>query len=276
MSAFSSFIVLPSYGPAAAAVEWALATGTPNGDIYFYRSDSGIDGSWTLLNRDDPMTGRSGTFVDWTAGHPPLLQDTCYRAMVDPGGGSAYWVKGDIGKPVDSYTAKELTTSKAILRRELDSMRRSNGNGVKAFHYIPLSSGDPASRTDVKTGQVLGPPCPADADTGYGTPYAGGFHPPVHTWVRKLALQPLEAVYRQDGTGSDEKADVMFRMLAHPRPLSGHLVVLPGSREFYVLDDPVGRHYLRGIIPLLWECPAKLLDHADPRRQLALPTWDSD
>lgn len=257
-------------------MDWELAADTPDGNLYFYRSASGLPKTWSLLNEGAPMSGRSGTFLDYELGYPALSTNTQYRAMIDPGGGEDSWIGGPAVRATDAYTPAEFNVARAILRREYLSMKQPSGNGIRAFHFVPRGEGDVASNVDPDTLQVLGPSCPSDPDSGFGTPYKGGFYPPVQTWVRKISIAPFASSYRPDGSGEDVSDKVAFRLLAHPRPESGHLIVLPGSGEFYVLDDPTERFYLRGVIPLFWECQGKLLDTADIRRQIEIPALLSD
>lgn len=267
MTPFSSFSVSPAYGRYQNAISWTLAPGVA-GQVFVYRSESGVPGSWTLLNPDDPVEGESGFYMDETPA-PRLLAPVFYRGLVDPGGGPDNWLKGPVITSYDSTTRREYLLAREILRREYRMMLMYNG--LKAFHFVVKQTGEAASNADAETGQLLGPSCGNDPAAGYTTRWAGGFYNPVQTTVLVMALGDEDHKIREAADGEDPEADVMLRLLAFPKPGRNHMIVLPGSDRRYVIVDPIKPFYLRGSIPLLWECRAQRLDRDDERHRIEVP-----
>lgn len=264
---FKTFLVSPAYGRYTAAISWELAAGI-TGDVYFYRSESGLPGTWVILNPDAPATGSSGDYLDTTPA-PLMFVPIYYRALVDPGGPPETWLKGPAITALDGYTRREYLISREILRREYRMM--ATHNGLPMFHYIPKLDGDVASDVDIETRQILGPGCPEDPDQGYGGLWINRFHPPVQSWAMIMEMAPEDYKIRPEGTGDDPESNVTLRMLAFPKPGAGHMIAFPKSDRRYVIMDPIRRYYLRGAIPLLWECGAMLLDRDDARYRIQLP-----
>jgi hypothetical protein len=73
--------------------------------------------------------------------------------------------------------------------------------------------------------------------------------------------------------GLEEEAKVALRLLAHPVPEVGHMLVFPGSDRRYVIENPIKQYFLRGAVPLFWEVSAALLPRNDPRQRYLV---DSD
>lgn len=274
MNPFLKFRVLPNYGMGQAVIDWQITPGVL-GDIYFYRSESGIPGSWTLLNEGAPITGTAGTFLDAAAVND-YFNFPHYRGLVDPGGGESLWLKGPDVTALEHYTRKDYFLAREILRREYQAMAGPYGNGIRVLHYIPRTSGTSAPLADAETGQVLGPDCPEATESGYGTPWLQGFFPPVQTWIRPISLSEQTRADRKDGTGTDDNFALTLRMLTFPKPDKGHLLVALESDRRYVLGPSIKPFYLRSTIPLFWEAQATLLDHDDPRHRVPLPDTLAD
>lgn len=271
---FKTFVVQPAYGFYRAAVNWELSP-TVTGNVYFYRSESGLAGSWTLLNPNAPATGSSGQFLD-NAMPGDNMNFIHYRGLVDDGGPPEGWLKGPDVTALDSLSRREYMLTREIMRREYQAMSGPYGNGLRALHYVPKTTGAAAPHTDPETGQVLGPDCPDAALKGYGTLWAGGFHPPVQTWVRLVTMTPQGRPDREDATGAYSKSDVHLRLLAYPKPDKGHVIVLPASDRRYVIGASVLPFFLRGAVPVFWEADASLLNNDDIRYLLPLPELLAD
>ncbi len=264
----SKFDIAPAYGLYQAALIWKLAAGV-HGDVYFYRSESGLPGTWTLLNPDTPMAGDEGEYLDMT----PVSQDFVfvhYRAIVDPGGPPDTWLKGPAITVKDPYGRREYLIAKEILRREYLHMSVGR-NGLQMFHFVPKEKGDPAAATDPETGQIKGPGCPDDPEQGYTTQFVGGFYPPVQSWAMIMAMEDEDHKPREDAMGQDPEAHVVLRLLAFPKPARGHMIVFPKTDRRYAIADPIKPYCLQGNLPLIWECKALSLDYPDPRYRIPVP-----
>lgn len=267
MNPFTSFVVSPAYGRYEAAISWTLAPGVA-GNVFFYRSESGVPGSWQLMNEAEPATGQSGDFLDPTMALD-LFKPIYYRGLVDGGGPPETWLKGPVVTALDSSTRREYLIAREILRKEYQMMRTRNG--LQMFHYVRRETGDTASKTDGETGQILGPSCRDDVNAGLTTPWVGGFYSPVQTWAMIMSMDDMKYNVSDDATGDKQTADVALRLLAFPRPVRGHLLVFPKTDTRYVVMDVVKKFYLRGALPLVWECMASLLDRDDERYRIQVP-----
>lgn len=267
LSPFKTFVVSPAYGRYEAALSWELAAGV-EGNVYFYRSESGLPGTWTLLNPSAPATGTSGDYLDTTPA-PLMFVPIYYRGMVDPGGAPDTWLKGPAVTALDSYSRREYLIAREILRREYRMM--ATHNGLPMFHYVTKLDGEAATDADAETRQILGPGCADDPKQGFGGLWVDRFHPPTQSWAMIMEMSPEDYKTRPEGTGDDPEASVKLRMLAFPKPGVGHMIAFPKSDRRYVIMDPISRYYLRGNIPLLWECSAMLLDRDDQRCKIVLP-----
>lgn len=265
---FKTFRVLPFYGASHTVVEWELADDA-EGAVYLYYSEAGVPGSWTILNPNLPETGRSGQYLVTLPFQDPF-RFIYFRGLVDAGGPPETWLKGPAVTALDTLPRSEYFVVREIMRREYHSMKFA-GNGLRAFHLIPREKGAAASNTDAETRQRLGPDCPASGLDGYGHLYAGGFYPPVQTWVRLTDAWQEDHKPRQDATGEDIESDHQFRLLAFPRPDEHHVIALIGTDQRFVLSQPMQPFYFRGMVPICWHVSVKLLERDDPRCRIPLP-----
>ncbi len=271
---FLEFRIAPCFGRNEVAITWQVAPGL-TGTVLLYRSPDGVKGSWKLIN-EGMAGGLSGQFVDFGQPNDDMFVIWRYRGVLDTGGPPEEWIPGPIVSPQESLSRSEYFITREIIRREYLSMSAERGNGVPAFHLIPKTGGVAVDHYDEETGQTTGVDCPDDPDSGFGTPWQGGFHPPLQTWVRIDAMEPWVLESRLDLTGDNRKANVNFRLLAFPRPDVGHLIVLPGSDRRYVISDPINSFYLRGAVPLFWEAKGLLLERTDPRCRIRMPELRDD
>ena len=273
-SPFAVFDLLPCYGHNEAVITWALQPGI-TGSVYFYRSETGV-GGWKLLNPTAGASGSSGSFTDSTAVNIDPFTIPRYRGMVDGGGAPSTWLKGPAISALDRLTRKEYFLTCNIIRREYRGMSGPKGNGIRAFHLVPKESGDPTRTYNPETGQILGPDCPDDAATGHGTPWQGGFYPPLQTWVHLFQVPATRLEDRQDLTGENRISAAHMRLLAFPKPEPGHLIVLPESDRRYAITSPIEVFMLRGSVPLFWEVEALLLERHDARAKIRMPALNAD
>jgi len=267
MNPFTTFNIYPAYGLYSNVISWAAPEGS-QGDVYFYRSESGVPGSWTLLNPDGPQTGASGEYMDSTPA-PRLFAPVFYRGLVDQGGEPDTWLKGPAVTALDSTPRREYLLAREILRREYRFMRFHEG--LPAFHYVTREKGEAAANVDLETRQVLGPSCPGSAEAGFTTLWKGGFYEPVQTVAMIMSLGDEDTKIRPNADGTDPEADVMLRLLAFPKPALNHMIIFPKSDRRYVVVDPIKPYLLRGSIPLVWEVRAQRLDRDDERHTIEVP-----
>ena len=183
------------------------------------------------------------------------------------------------GEPVKAFedlSRSEYGTVRKMILDEWRGMRRGQtGSGTKVFYCIPKEFGTSSAHVDEETGQRLGPECAADADDSLGEAYQGGYHSPTKTWVKIIGMGDMVEKQRDGAEGTSEEAGLLLRLLAHPRPRRGHLIVFPQTDERYVIGDAVKRFFFRGIHPISWHVQAGLLDRSDPRYRLVMPDWDA-
>ena len=271
---FATFSVTPTYGSFRAVIDYKLAPGV-GGDIYFYRSFTGTN-DWSILNPGQPMAAAAGQFADsdLVADFSPTVY---YRGLVDPGGGEGSWLPGPAVAPFEQLLRRQRLGAAKILKLEYKAMAGRKSDGTRVWYYIPITDGETVTRFDAETGQLLGPDCPGSAEDGFGTPFKGGFLPPLQTWVRILSAAPMGNTTPAEATRTDEKADMIFRLLAHPRPREGHMIVMPLSDQRYVLKDPITPFYFPGTtVPIAWEAPARLLYPTDARQRIVPPPIEPD
>lgn len=272
MNPFQVFTVSPLYGLYQAAITWAIPSWNA-GNVYFYRSISGVPGSWEILNPDTPQTGLSGVFMDNTP-MTDMLLPVHYRGLIDQGTAPAGWLQGPAVTALDQMTRREYCITRETLRREYTMMRVRNG--LPCWHFVLKDGGPTATNVDPDTKQILGHACAGEPQTGYHQVFAGGFQPPVQTWAMMTALDPEDHKVRADATGDDPEANAKFRLLAFPKPGRGHLLVFPGNDRRYVVRDPILPYKLRGNSPLIWECEGLLLNRDDLRYTIPLPDLQPD
>ena len=263
---FNHFKVYPVLGEGTSNIEWEATEGAA-GEVHLYRSELGTPGSWTRINQTaQPL---SGVFWDRTVPKDDAFAHHYYRGLIAPSADPTTWLRGESVSALDGLTRREHLMLKAILRREWRDMVR--GNGLEAWHCIPLDRGEPAAGVDPETGIRLKAPCPGDPAFGFGQDKAGGFGPPLLTRVRFLQIGGMGEVAREGEQGYDQEKQVMLRLMAFPRPRAGHMICLGASDRRYVLDDPIQPFWFKADHAVTWECPAKLLDRRDPRYLLPMP-----
>jgi hypothetical protein len=269
-SPFAEFTILPYYGRRRSVIRWRLEVGL-TGNVYFYRSETGV-GGWEILNPDDPA-GTYGEFLDIEVDQDRMTTIPRYRGILDAGGPPDTWLKGPMVSALDTLSRKEYFLTREIMRQEYRNFSGPKGDGLPCYHCIPKTYGIPAANYDPETKQISGPdPIGLDpSEDGYGLPWQGGFVCPVKTWVKLINMNDRLRQDREMSMGLEEEAKVALRMLAHPVPEVGHMIVLPGSDRRYIIENPIKQYFLRGAVPLFWEASAALLPRNDPRQRFLMP-----
>ncbi len=172
----------------------------------------------------------------------------------------------------DKLTRAEYGGVHKIIKMEYTRMRA--GNGLQAFHYLPLVEGEENPNYDTETGQQLIATCPDDGS--YGLPYLGGYGPPVQTWIELMQIGPEINVDKQDGKGADSTYNVRARMLAFPKPMINHLIVHPTTDNRYAVGERVQPYLFKGLIPISYDVELRLLNRNDQRYKVPVPALRKD
>jgi len=269
MNPFISVNVQPSYGRQEVLVSWQVLPDYDDSMFFLYRSSSG-EAPWILLNtinEDNEVIALEGSsFIDQEFFVDNRLQPTYYRMLLRTDDGEEF--ESPIVGLFDKLTRRQWGASCKMLAREYLRMRV--GNGVEILHYIPLMSGEINPKFDSDTGQHLGPECPNDEES-YGLKYKGGYGNPVQTYIEFRDVGPLVFQDTQNGQGHADPITVRARMLAHPKPGRGHMIVHPATDNRYVVGDTIKGWYFRGIVAIAYDVTLHLLRRNDPRYRVPIP-----
>lgn len=270
MNPFVSVNVQPSYGSTEVLISWNVLPGYEDGMFFLYRSFTG-ESPWQLLNPSNAegkvvaVTGMS--FVDQEFIVENRVTDTHYRLLLRMDNGDEY--ESPIVSMFGKLTRKQWGATCKMLQRE--HLRMRVGNGIEVLHYLPLTSGELNANYDPDTGQHLSPDCLHDPDDSYGLKYKGGFAPPIKTYIEFADVGPIAFQDREDGQGHDDPVIIKARMLAHPRPNRGQLIVHTPSDNRYVVGDTIKGYYFRGIVAIRYDVTLHLLRRNDARYRVPIP-----
>lgn len=266
---FRSITVQPAYGRNKVVVSWALDPDYEAGDIYVYRSPTGIDKSedWELLNPDAPVNGVD-FYTDLTLSDKNLFRHYHYRLLLDLNG--TYYDSPVMGMFSEDFNKTEYGALYTMRRREYLRMR--SGNGVRVIHAIPSSNGDKADNYDHEAEKQI---TACHDDESYGEEFQKGYKNVVQTWAEMLNAGP-ETNEQTEGGGYDQKQQFNFRLLAFPKPESGHIIIFPNSDKRFLVENGVQPFLFKGHLPVAYQVPCSLLDRADPRHKIEIPDLLSD
>jgi hypothetical protein len=272
MNPFVSLNVQPSYGNTDVLVSWQVLPGYEDALFFLYKSYTG-EAPWTLLNEVTPegdVVAINGTsFVDSEFIIENRVTDTHYRMLLRMGDENGTEYESPVVSMFGKLTRRQWGGTCKMLRRE--HLRMSSGNGVEVLHYIPLNSGELNPHYDPDTGQHLSPDCLNDPSDSYGLKYKGGYAAPKQTFIEFADVGPIVFQDRDDGMGHDDPIRVQARMLAHPRPNRGHLIVHTASDNRYVVGDTIKGYYFRGIVAIRYDVTLHLLRRNDARYRVPIP-----
>lgn len=269
MNPFISLNIQPSYGSSEVLVSWQVLPGYTDGMFFLYRSLTG-EAPWKLLNEvsDGEALAVNGTsFVDTEFIIENRVTDAHYRMLLRMEDGTEY--ESPIVSMFGRLTRRQWGGTCKMLGREYKRM--SSGNGIEVLHYIPLNSGELNPNYDPDTGQHLSPDCLNDPSDSYGLKYQGGYATPIKTYIEFADVGPMVFQDREDGMGHDDPVRVQARMLAHPRPNRGHLIVHPPSDNRYVVGDTIKGYYFRGLVAIRYDVTLHLLRRNDARYRVPVP-----
>ncbi len=258
---FLNVNVQPSYGRNKAIISWLVRPGYGNADFYVYKSFNRGTPPWTLIN-EEPVRG---TFFQ----DPDMSNVVSYRVLMIHNNRE---YDSPIIFPYDKMSKMQYGGVHKMMK--LEFMRMTTGNGIQVLHYTPLIRGEYADDTDHLTEQKYGVHCKDGelTDVDYGQKFKGGFAPPVYTWIEireygKFVNQEDESklAMRQDITHTG-------RMLAFPVPQPGDLIVHPTTDNRYGVTSPLAGDYFRGVFPISFNVGLQLLNRADPRYGVPVPS----
>lgn len=271
MSAFIDISIFPSYGKTAAVLMWNLHPDYSTYSVFVYRSSNGTH-DWVLLNDGAPVVGGS-MYRDGTLPRTEFHRNYQYRLLL---------VKGDEHIPSapvgfhEKLKRSEYAAARTFLLREYLRMRA--GNGVRVFHYSPISNGTPLPGFDAETDQHIGFDCPPEEgqDGPGGTNYVGGYGKPWQTWVELQNIGPMITQASEDGTGMESSQKVKTRFLAYPRPSRNDLIINPITDERYIVMGEITPYFFKGVCPLAYEADITKLARDDPRFKIIVPALKPD
>jgi hypothetical protein len=262
---FQSFFVQPSFGKQRSILKWSLLPGYENGDIYVYRSPTGLPFSpdWELLNEDHPV--RNVDFYEDT-----YLLDTSkfrqwhYRLLLEH-------TSGEYDSPIMGMFSEQFTRSQYGLLYKMRRMEalRMRHNGVPVMHCIPSRNGERSDAYNPYAGSVGGWECLAP--DSFGTWFQNGFKTIVQTRAELLQVGPQNKQTLEGGGAQVEQQQFKIRLLGFPVPEVGHIIVLPFSDARYVITGNVVPFLLRGFLPVAYEVDAELLNRSDALYKIPLP-----
>lgn len=263
---FRSVSAQPAYGQNKVVVTWTLDPDYEQGDIYVYRSPTGIATSsdWEILNPDDPVQSGLGFFTDTEMTDNSLFRYWHYRLLLELG--SEEHDSEIVGMFSEDFNPTEFGALYTMRRSEYLRMRV--GNGIRIFHAIPAFSGDRTASYDTQLEKDLQRCSGGD---GYGTGWTPGYPNVIQTYAEMLAAGDEKTTQDPEGIGFTQDQVCRFRLLAFPRPDTGHLIILPQSDVRYVITDTVSPYLFKGHLPVAWEVNASPLKKDDIRYKLEVP-----
>lgn len=270
MNPFVNLSVQPSYSKKEVLVSWNLIQGYEQGLLFLYRSFTGT-APWELLNAvegEEVISLHGSSYLDQSFFVQNRLTETHYRMLLQMPDGTEY--ESPVVSMFGRLTRRQWSAVAKILSRE--HLRLRVADGIEMWHYIPLKAGEVSSQYDPDTDQQATIPCKDDEETGYGMKYIGGFAPPVKTFVALAAIAPFTAEDNEAGMGTDDAVVItQARMMAHPKPGPGHMLVHPESDNRYVVRPQIQGYYFKGIVAVAYDASLQLLRRSDPRYAVPLP-----
>jgi len=271
MSVFRNVRIYPSHGTRSAVVTWELKVGVAAGDVFLAFSPSGTQGSWKAVNEAVSVPSELGMYRDDSLVLNAGTTDGFYRLMLTTDANVDFYsepfqILGDL-------TPREYGIVRAMIHQEFTQMRVTNGFPV--WHCIPRAHGEASPNFDSGTDSVTGGDCSLDPnDMGFGTPYKGGFFPPILTWMRVTAH--TEGLKDDPDKFSIEEIDkTAVRLMAFPRPKRGHMIVDPTTDRRYLVGDEVKPYRLRGVIAIAYDATLEFLQQSDDRYKFPIPAFDT-
>jgi len=257
MDPFTSIWVQPHIGPAGAVLMWNLPPHLLDGTVYPYQSRNGMPGTWEPLGAGVPANGSAQVQIQ----RGSVLEDHHYRLILQHGDQEYR------SRPVNTYgrlSRHEFDTMGAMFHTLLASWKMQNG--IRMWHYCPSVSRELATGTNPTTTNPLDS-CPAQ-DSYPDAPR--GYDPPVYVIIQVAGALQENAAPNQTGQ-TDAQKITLLRMLPHPKPGRGHVLVNPHTDERWVLHATQKVHAFRGFAPIQYAMQAEVLDRQDRRYRLIPP-----
>lgn len=254
MSAFLKIKVVPAYGNNEIAVLWKTVPELAAARFFIYRSDDGVtgwvqvgqvDGGSYFLDRLVPRGNQTDTYYKVVLQAPGVREDSDIVATF-----------GDVPR-------REFGMAAVILRDEFTILRLCLPIKIARLRH----GGARCQKcSDKQTGQRLATTLCAHC---FGTGFAGGFHAPVDSFMRKLDISQKAVAAKPDGNGTLDMQGVKMRTLALPLLEKEDMVVEPDADRRHLVDV-VDVHYVNGRFPVLQEATLTLLPRTDVRYKFPL------
>lgn len=272
MSVFRNVRIYPRHGNRSATITWELDEGTEPGDVYVAFSTTGTLGTWKSINPTSPAPSAVEMYQDIGFFMDTATIDGFYRLLLITDSNAEFLsepfqISGDM-------TPSEHGILRAMIRQEFTQMRVTSGFPV--WHCIPKTHGERSANVDPDTGKSEGEECGVTdpAVKSYGMPYQGGFYPPVLTWMRIINYSE-SLQHDPDELSTTELDTSTARLLAFPRPRSGHMIVDPATDRRYLIGKEIKPFRLRGVMPVAYNVTLNFLSQSDERYQFVTPAIDT-
>jgi hypothetical protein len=260
-AAFQSIHVQPAYGARQALVSWRVTLpDKAAADVFIYRSETGLPGSWKILNDTTPIPAHIGGFVDDNLVAEKSTAPFYYRAAMRLS--ATEIIDSPVTSTFDTLSRRDFTLMTNILRHQLRRMDLEKA--LRVLLYIPRPNGSYQANINPVTGQqISGPSEAALADTG--APF--GFYQPIKTFVALTGSMRRAQEKFPEGGGS-MVTRVAARFLAYPMPAPGQVIVQPNTDTRYVIDTDLQINAFRGMAPVYCTGSLELLPKTDWRYKL--------
>lgn len=262
---FISVSLRPSHGQRKCVISWETIPDWDGARFFVFRSETGAK-PWVNLTPDGYV---GATEFEDEEFYLEGRLTTRYYSIYAELGSELHSRSADVGL-FDQLTRSQYGMMRAMISRLIKDCRR--GNGIKVWHYIPLTSGEPNPKYDEDTGQLLSS-CPDEES--FGLPFKGGYGEPIQTWMKILKDDVQKEEDKPDGS-LKETATETVSLLAWPKPQRGHLIVHPPTGDFYVVDGIVKPFRFRGFAPIRYHVKLIKLRRSDPRYRVPVPEFEED
>ncbi len=254
-SPFMDVVVVPAYGQHQAQILWRMRPGWEAGVFTVLRSPDGLN-DWREIGRVD----RGSHFVDPAVITEGRLNLLYYQVRLEQGG--------------QTYASSVINTLGAVSRQEFGA-----AHFIMQQEYRKLSQ---CTRILICKLRTTAPVCAqcVDPDTGqgigtalcqscYGTGFAGGYWPPVVSFMQLLTQSPVVQLTSADGAGTNDPVAVSARILAYPQLVKSDLLIDAAADKRYLVETQE-LSLLKGKVPLVATASLVLLRQSDVRYKFPL------
>ena len=280
---FSTFTILPAYGPNTARILWSMSSPAYNGISYTLQLQKSKDGytDWFDLDMTDPLTGTAvtlndGSYLDRNLGKENQRLEWHYRAIVteNVAGGKTYTTIAKTYR--HNLTDLEFGTIREILDLEYKSPDDITMLLLKPKTHKanPMELTELSSNINPITGQVIGG---AVNNVSYGKTYGnnttgtiGAFEKPilVHVVIQQNVYQQKDLA---SGHGSIDNVMTAMKSFSYPRFDKGDLLIDPINDMRYLFDQIKEVNEFKGVIPITFTGLMTQISRNDPEYLYPVP-----